>query len=126
MMSGVTLDWSSAEVREGGLDVRLHGELPRGWKEGFDRTVALLPGGEWGKVKLKKGRIHVDDIPEGCEERLSHFLESVVLQANASAQPEEAESGDQDTAGDDELSDLNEAMTERFRAFAGDTKTQER
>jgi hypothetical protein len=53
-MSGVTLDWSSAEVRDRRLELRLRGELPRGWKQSFERTVALLDGGEWGKVRLMK------------------------------------------------------------------------
>ena len=81
-MSGVTLDWSSAEVSDGTLEVSLQGEPFAGWEDGFDRTVALLPGGEWGKVRLKKNRIRVHHVREGCEERLRHFLESVVLQAN--------------------------------------------
>jgi hypothetical protein len=46
-MSGVTLDWSSAEVRDGKLEVRLRGERPPGWKDSFERTVALLAGGDW-------------------------------------------------------------------------------
>jgi hypothetical protein len=56
-MGGVTLDWSAAEVRDSKLTVGLRGELPPGWKESSDRTVKLLPGGDWGEVKLKKDRI---------------------------------------------------------------------
>ena len=119
MMSRVDvwLDWSSAEVRDGKLEVALRGELPAGWKDGFDRTVALLPGGEWGKVGLKKDRVRVHEVADGSEDRLRHFLESVVQQANASAEPAEAKAHDEQ--GDaDQSSDLNDTMTERFRSFA--------
>ena len=126
-MSGVRLDWSSAEVRDGKLEVALRGELPTGWKAGFVRTVALLHGDEWGKVKLKKDRIRVHHVSEGDEDRLRHFLESVVLQANAAAEPAEAEAHKDGAADDDDSSNLNTAMTERFRSFAGpDTTKQER
>src|SRR4029077_17241011 len=113
-MSAVTLDWSSAEVRDGELEVALRGELPAGWKEAFDRTVALRQGVEWGKVRLKKDRVRVHQVSDGCEDRLRHFLESVVLQANASAEP--ADPNAHDEVGDaDESSDLNDTMTKRFR-----------
>ncbi len=124
-MSGVTLDWSSAEVRDGKLEVALRGELPKGWKDGFVRTVALLHGSEWGKVTVKKDRIRVHDVAEGDEDRLRHFLESVVLQANATAEPDEAEAHEDGDADADEPSNLNTAMTERFRSFAADTDNQE-
>lgn len=117
----MTLDWSSAQVRDGKLEVSLRGELPPGWQDSFDRTVALLPGGEWGKVRLKKDRIRVHDVAEGCEDRLRHFLESVVLQANTSAEPPGAEAHDE-AGADDALSQPDGAMTERFRSFATETE----
>jgi hypothetical protein len=119
-MNGVALDWSSAEVRDGKFEVGLRGELPAGFKDGFDRTVALLPSGGWGTVELKKQRIRVDDVAEGCEDRLRHFLESVVLQANASAEPSETEAHDEDDADHGGLSERDVTMTERFRSFAPD------
>jgi hypothetical protein len=124
-MTGVVLDWSSAEVRDGKLEVGLQGELPADWKDGFERTVALLPGGGWGKVSLKKERILVDHVMEGSEDRLRHFLESVVLQANASAETPETEAHDDGDPDKDEQSNLNAAMTQRFRSFATDPKQHE-
>ena len=123
LMSGVALDWPSAEVRQDRLEVALQGELPKGWKDSFARTVAALPGGQWGKVTLKKGRVRVSHVAEGCEDRLRHFLESVVLQANATAEPVDAH-GDGDA--DKQPDDLNVAMTERFRSFAADIDEGER
>ncbi len=125
-MSGVSLDWSSAEVRDGKLEVALRGELPAGWKDSFVRTVTLLHGDEWGKVTVKKDRIRVHRVAEGDEDRLRHFLESVVLQANAAVEPVEAEDHKDGDADEDESSDLNTAMTRRFRSFAADTDKQER
>ena len=125
-MNAVMLDWSSAEVRDGKLEVALRGELPAGWKDGFARTVALLHGDEWGKVTVKKDRIRVNRVAEGDEDRLRHFLESVVLQANAAVEPAEAEDHKGDDRDDDGSSDLNAAMTERFRSFAADTDKEER
>jgi hypothetical protein len=125
-MSAVMLDWSSAEVRDGKLEVALRGDPPTGWKDGFVRTVALLHGDEWGKVTVKKDRIRVHRVVEGDEDRLRHFLESVVLQANAAVEPPEAEVHERDEAEDDESSDLNTAMTQRFRSFAADTEKQKR
>src|SRR5579862_7156806 len=115
-MRGVTLDWSSAEVRDGKLDVYLRGDPPPGWKDSFDRTVALLPGGEWGKVKLKKARLRVHDVKAGSEERLHHFLESAVLQANAAHEPPPLEHDDE--PHEDEPDSLDDELTERFRSFA--------
>ncbi|HWF56659.1 MAG TPA: hypothetical protein VG223_18615 [Solirubrobacteraceae bacterium] len=67
-MSDVVLDWSSAEVDDGKLDVPLRGELGREWKVSFKQTLALLPGGNWGTVKLKKDRVRVHDISQGRED----------------------------------------------------------
>ena len=124
-MSGAALDWTSAEVRDGKLEVTLRGELPKGWKAGFERTLALLPGREWGKVSLRKDRIRVQDVAEGVEDQLRHFLESVVLQANTAVAPAEQDAHDDGDADDDESSDLDAVMTERFRSFAADNDEHE-
>ena len=121
-MGGVSLDWSSAEVRKGKLEVRLSGRPPRGWKGKFERTVALLPGGEWGKVAARKDRVVVEQVSEGAEERLHHFLESVVLQANSSFERKDAEEQrEQDEAGD-EPKGPDAEMTERFRSFSSEAE----
>ena len=116
-MDDVTLDWASAEVDDGRLEVPLRGEPPRGWKASFKQTVALLPSGEWGKVVLKKGRVRVRDVVEGREDDVRHFLEGVVQQANADR---EAEAADEAGDGDGDADDRDAQMTARFRAFAAE------
>jgi hypothetical protein len=120
-MSGVTVDWTSAEVHDGDLEVASRGELPAGWTKAFDRTVARLHGGDWGKVSLKKDRIRVQHIAEGSEDRLRHFLESVLQQANASAGPPEEKAPDEGGADEDESNGLDAEMTQRFRSFDANT-----
>lgn len=125
-MSEVRLDWAAAEVKDGKLEVPLDGELPSGWKKGFDRTVALLGGGDWGEVKVKKDRVLVAEVVEGDESRLHHFLESVALQANAPYQEEpEADEGEDAEDGEDadegeEAEGPDAEMTERFRSFGSE------
>jgi hypothetical protein len=131
-MSDVKLNWSTAKVEDSKLTVDLDGELPSGWKESFDAVARLLAGSaEWGEVKLKGNKsVRVSDVPEGSEERVRHFLESVVEQSNADHQPEES---GRDDADEDEDEDEDEAeagdedkderesdaeMSERFRSFA--------
>lgn len=118
-MIGVKLDWSSAEVHHGTLEVGLRGEIPKGWKKRFEGTIELLPAGGWGKISLKKRRVRVRDVVEGGEARLHHFLESVVLQANAAEEPNEPEGDEEDHDADEHKVDpLDSEMTERFRSFA--------
>lgn len=118
VVSDVTLDWSSAEVRDGRLEVRLSSELPKEWKDKFERTVALLPGGDWGKVKLKKDRVRVDEIGAGSEERLRHFLESVVQEANTTLEPSDDDTRETHDQVEDKSDGPDAEMTERFRSFA--------
>jgi hypothetical protein len=113
------LNWSGAKVDDGRLVVELEGELPSGWKKNFANTVTLLGGGEWGKVELKKRTVTVSDVAEGAEEKLRHFLESLIQQANAAHPPASPESDDAEShaqAADDDGPD--ELMTERFRSFS--------
>ena len=39
--------------------------MPKEWKDKFERTVGLLPRGDWGKVTLKKARVRVNDVAAG-------------------------------------------------------------
>jgi hypothetical protein len=129
-MSDVKLNWSTAKVEDSKLTVDLDGELPSGWKESFDAVARLLASSaEWGELKLKgKKSVHVSDVPEGSEERLRHFLESVVEQSNADHQPEESggddadesEDADEDEGGDEDKDERgpDAEMSERFRSFA--------
>jgi hypothetical protein len=118
-MAQPKLNWASAEVKDGKLVVALEGELSTGWKQSFDRTVVLLRGGDWGKVELKTATVRVSGLEPDTEEKLRHFLESVVEQANADHRPTEDEpdeSEDEDSEqGDDGGPDAE--MTERFRSF---------
>lgn len=108
------LDWSTAEVKDGKLKVSLTGDLPDGWSARFARTVALLNHDNWESVKLKKRGVRVAGLTAGDEDRLRHFLESVVLEA--SSLPADAE--DESSEGeDDETSSVDRAMTDTFQSF---------
>ncbi|MGZ6638782.1 MAG: hypothetical protein ACXVII_38740 [Solirubrobacteraceae bacterium] len=126
-MSDVKLNWSTAKVDDSKLTVDLDGELPSGWKDSFDAVARLLAGSsDWGEVSLKKKSVGVADVSEGSEERLRHFLESVVEQANADHRPDDSErdeSGNDADEGEDGDDDRDESapdaeMSERFRSFA--------
>jgi hypothetical protein len=129
-MSEPKLDWGQAEVHQAELTVALDGDLPRGWKDTFERTAELLGRGEWGKLKLKKKAVRVSGVVPGVEDKLRHFLESVVQQANAEHCPAPSESEvDEDAregeaASEDSGGAEDAAMTERFQSFA-DAPTSE-
>jgi hypothetical protein len=115
------LNWGEAEVKDSKLAVKLEGEIPTGWKQSFETTVRLLGGGEWGKVQLKKRSVQVNKVSAGSEEKLRHFLESVVEQANADHPPKEQQKTDEperEKAADDDDGGPDAEMTERFRSFA--------
>jgi hypothetical protein len=119
-MSEVNVKWSSAEVREAKLAVELDGEVSSEWEQSFKRTIRVLPGGEWGEVTLEKHSINVNEVRPGCEEKLRHYLESAIAQANSTTASEDEEA-DESEAGDGEQADgqgPDAEMTERFRAFA--------
>jgi hypothetical protein len=110
----MSIDWATARVADARLRVQLEGVRPRGWKREFERTITLLPDGDWGEVQLKKREIRVSDVAAGAEAKLGHFLESVVEQANA-VDPE-ASSGTDRPA--DEDADEDAEMTRNFRGLA--------
>jgi hypothetical protein len=117
-MSDVKLNWSSAQVTDGKLTVELAGDRPRGWKKSFEKTVRLLgAGGNWGDVRAKKGQIHLSRLTPGDEEKVRHFLDSAVTQANAAHPPSEPDSDATDRQPPNE-SGPDAEMTKRFRAFA--------
>lgn len=124
-MEQASLDWSTAEVKNGVLSVGLDGERPKGWNKTFAATAAMLGGGgTWGEVALRKDRIKVTEVAPGMEDKLRHFLESVVLQANADHAPETEDDSDEDHEGQEEESrqddsdDSDSDLTSRFKAFA--------
>jgi hypothetical protein len=79
------IDWASAEVCERTLTVNLTGEPSKTWKARMESVVARLdqPGHQWGRVRASKRRVKVRDVVEGEEDRLRHFLDAAVLQANS-------------------------------------------
>jgi hypothetical protein len=107
----MNLEWASAEVSDAKLTVELAGDAPNGWKQSFERTVTLLGDGEWGEIHLKKGKVQVDDVTPGSEDKLRHHLEAIVAQANAAHEED-------DHQDDDEPEGPDAEMTDRFRAFA--------
>ncbi len=120
-MQPIKLSWSDAEVKDGELAVPLDGDVPKGWKQSFARTVALLGSGDWGEVTLKKGLVVVADVTPGSEEKLRHHLESVIVQANTTLEddedePEEEDDAEPEAAGEDQRSDPDAEMTQRFRS----------
>jgi hypothetical protein len=108
-MEPVKLSWSEAEVKDGELTVPLDGERPKGWKQSFAKTIALLGSGDWGEVTLKHDKVLVADVTPGSEEKLKHHLESVIAQANTTLE------GDEEPQGEDQPDDPDVEMTERFR-----------
>ena len=122
MSAEVRLDWASAEVRDAKLVVALRGKQTRDWRDAFERTVHLLGHGDWEKVKLKKGEVRVKRVTPGDEDRLCHFLESAVLQANSATAPQGAKAGKGDAERrrrtDDRESSADEKLTKRIRSFS--------
>jgi hypothetical protein len=123
-MSEPKIDWSTAKVSDGQLVVGVEGELPKGYRRSFEATAHLIGHGDLAEAKLKKGTVHVA-VSEGEEEKLRHFLESVVQQANADhrlADDEDDENEDDGAEDDDLFRGPDAEMTERFRAFSDDAR----
>jgi hypothetical protein len=119
----VKLDWSSAEVHDGKLTIALDGKPQKDWKRAFERTTRLLSRGKWEEVTLKKGRVSLRPIAPGEEDRVRHFLESALLQANSAvgaADEGDAERGEDAEGGKEEAREHTEdqEMTDRLRSFA--------
>jgi hypothetical protein len=124
-MAEPRLDWSTARVRDAKLTVEIDGEFPSGWKRTFAAVARLLDRGEWEDVVIKKHQLRVGGVTPGGEEKLQHFLESVIQQTNTDHGVADAASHDRDQSDDDEehgaeadegSSDVQ--MTEQFREFA--------
>jgi hypothetical protein len=112
------IDWGSADVRDATLTVALTGRASKAWRERFEAVHALLEHSErdWGGVVIKRKAIEVEGVHEGSEEALRHFLESVVLQANAELAPDD----DGASASIDATPQLasDRRMSAAFRGFA--------
>jgi hypothetical protein len=120
-MSEPRLDWTTAKVRHGKLTVDLEGDLPSGWKRTFGAVAAQLNRGEWNRVGAKKHGVRVAGVTPGSEEKLRHFLECVIQQANVDHDALDHASQDSDdsdgTQADGKVSP-DAQMTAYFREFA--------
>lgn len=127
-MTGVKLDWSSAEVEGSDLTVAMEGGPSKTWMATFESTLRLLGHGDWGEVRLRKGKLRVSDVTPGSEEKLRHHLESIVAQANAheKAGDDDAPPPQDDAETDERQDDGPDAeMTARFRSFAEDARAED-
>jgi hypothetical protein len=112
------LDWASAEIKKGTLTIGLSDKPPKAWSQRLEAVLTLLKrdSSPWGEIAIGKHGISVKEAPEGAEDELRHFLESLVLQVNsdlaATAQDESVEGEEQTEQSRDEK------MTETFRAFS--------
>src|SRR4051794_37816729 len=115
------IKWDSAQVEDAVLTLELTGANSKGWKARFENVLALLdtPHSSWGDVRLNKSRVTVAAVLPGSESELHHFLESIVLQANADGEPDAREQQAANDHGQDEP-DADEQMTQAFKAFSGD------
>lgn len=119
-MEPVRLSWTTASVNDGSLSVELAGEVSKVWKKSFEHTLKLLAGKEWGTVEIKTGEVRVQTVAAGSEDRLRHFLESVVEQANADeekAERQAAEAAETEEHDGEGESEIDQEMTNRFRSF---------
>ena len=111
--------WASAQIEDGTLTVELTGKGSKAWKARFENVLALLdtPHTACDEVRLKKSAVKVAGVQQGAEHELRHFLESIVLQANADTEPEAPEDDVRsDDAGEEPY--VDERMTATFKAFA--------
>jgi hypothetical protein len=121
MAEKVVLDWASAEVTDGTLDVALVGKTPKKWRDAFERATALLSHGKWNaRLSPRKGTVRLDPVSLGEEERVRQFLEGALLEANRVIVSEEELFDDSDEESENEVSEVSEdeELTQRFRAFA--------
>ena len=121
MPEKVALDWSSADVTDGTLDVALSGKAPKRWRDAFVRATALLSHGNWNaRLNQRSGVVRIGPVNLGEEERVRQLLEGALLEANRLIVGEEVLFAPADAGGEGdepELSDDDE-LTQRFRAFA--------
>jgi hypothetical protein len=116
------IDWSTAEVHDRTLEVKIDSKAKKAWTGRFRAVVGQLDraGHDWGEISIAKGTISVQAVQPGSEDTLRHLLEATAQQVNADLeQPEDsADDEDQRSAADRE-------MTEAFRAFAPDSDSEQ-
>jgi hypothetical protein len=121
MADKVKLEWSSADVTDGSLDVALNGRPPKKWRDEFARATALLSHGNWNtRLTQRNSAVRVDPVSLGEEERVRQFLEGALLEANRVIVSEEElfDHTDDGSEMDEAETSEDEELTQRFRAFA--------
>ena len=108
-----TIDWQTAEVRDGTLSVDVAGDVDKAWTARLGAILKRLDrgGDEWHEIKVKKRTISVTAVKEGAEGTVRHVLEAAVMEADAELSQESDDAEGADTA--------DAAMTQAFREFAG-------
>ncbi len=116
-MGRIAIDWSTARVRGRELTVAFEEATSAAARKHMKALVERLqrPGEPWKAVAVKKDRLIVSEIADGAEEEVRHFLESVVLEADAAADDGAA------AAGDEQVDERDRRMTDAFQAFAPDS-----
>ncbi len=117
------IDWASAVVEDGALEVALVGSSSKEWSTRFARVLALLDTahGGWQEVRLAKKRLHVEGLSEGSEAELRHLLESAVIEANSTLhEGSEPDRRATESAEQDPAAERDRRMTETFRRFASE------
>lgn len=123
-MTALQLDWSTAEVSHDRLTVGFSDRTPKEWREAFARAAALLGQGTWHVDSVKRRSVRISPVRIGEEERVKHFLESAVFEANATIMSEDElfdpGSADEDAEHDEHDAETSpdEELTARFRAFS--------
>lgn len=108
------IDWPSAEVHDGELRVAFEEPVSADVRARMKALVERLqrPGEPWDAIAVKKDRLVVSRIEDDAEDDVRHFLESLVLEANA------AEAGSGPGEGTHDAADERDRrMTETFQAF---------
>jgi hypothetical protein len=96
------------------------GDVPAGWTKRVKSVVERLDrsGSSWGAIGVTKKQRRIDAVSAGSERDLHHFLESVVLQANAAFMEE------QEDTTEDGRSEQDQQMIDVFRSLATDRPDQ--
>jgi len=115
-MSRVAIDWSTAEVRDGELRVAFADPASSRQRKRMTALAERLqrPGEPWSAIAVKRSRLVVSGVADGAEADVRHFLESLLLEANAAEGDEERDAGEH-------VDERDRRMTEAFQAFTPDS-----
>ena len=83
---GYTIDWGSAEVKEGQLSVRVRPDPDFAFLKVFDMVLIESPPppgtAAWGQVQFAGGGIVVSEVQPGSAAALEQFLDGAVREAD--------------------------------------------